>query len=323
MKIVFVGTVESSYAALDELIKNDITIEAVFTMDKNNYNTDFKSIRPLAEKAGITVYSIKNINDEVNIKKLRKIKPDIIFVIGISQIIKNEILQIPQYGCIGFHPSLLPKNRGRAVIPWTILNEESETGITLFYLDEKMDSGDIIVQKKITLEEKETARSLYDKVIKNLRLIIKDNIDDILNNNIKPIKQDEKEATYCAKRIPKDGLIDWSKSAHEIDKLIRATTKPYPGAFSYHKGKKIIIWSSKVINNDNYIAKPGQRVKIVKGEGVKVKTGDGLLLIREVEYEGIKYRADEFFKVPGNQFDNTYDLYLQMKEQYKLVKGGQ
>ncbi len=314
MKIVFIGTVESSYEALKELIKNNIEIEAVFTQDQNEYNTDFKSLRPLAEENGIEVYGIDSINEKKNIDRLKKINPDIIFVIGISQLIKKEILDIPDYGCIGFHPALLPKDRGRAVIPWTILKEKPKTGVTLFYMTEGMDDGDIIVQEEIEVDARETARTLYDKVIKKLRQVIRNNIEDILNNRIEARSQNEREATYCAKRTPKDGLIDWRESAVEIDKLIRATTHPYPGAFTYHKNKKLIIWSSELIEEDNFTAKPGQRVEIIEGKGVKVKTGKGLVLIKEVEYNGKQMLADELFNVSGNQFESLYDLYFQWQK---------
>ncbi|QTL99735.1 methionyl-tRNA formyltransferase [Iocasia frigidifontis] len=314
MKTVFIGTVESSYAALEELLRNNIDIDAIFTLDKNKYNSDFKRLKPLAENAGIKTYLIKNINNQENIERLKQIKPDFIFVIGISQIVKKQILKIPKYGCIGFHPSLLPKNRGRGVIPWTILREIKETGVTLFYLDEGMDSGDIIAQKKINIDERETARTLYDKVIKALKKVIRNNINDILQGNINLIKQDANKATYCAKRTPRDGIIDWNKSAYNIDKLIRATTKPYPGAYTYYKGKKLIIWSSELLNKDNHIAKHGQIVEIISGKGVKVKTGDGLLLIHEIEYLGKFMIASELFEFPGIKFDDLYDLYLQLKQ---------
>lgn len=302
MKIVFIGTVESSYEALSELIENDVKIEAIFTQESNTYNSDYKSLRPLAEKKGIEVFSIKNINDFENIEKLSEINPDIIFVIGISQIIGNEIVKIPKYGCIGFHPTLLPKGRGRAAIPWTILNEETETGVTLFYINEGIDTGDIIVQERIVLHERENARTLYDKLMVALRSVIKNNLENVLNNEISATKQNDYEATYYCKRVKQDGLIDWSISALEIDRLIRATTKPYPGAFTSHKGEQLIIWSSELVEKDNFSAVCGQRVEILENIGVKVKTGDGIILIKEVEYRGEIMNSSKLFKVVGNKF---------------------
>lgn len=317
MSLVFIGTVETSYNALDELIKRNIEINAVFTMDKNDYNTDFFPLRKLAEESNIKVYSFKNINDSNNVKIIKKITPDVIFAIGISQIIKPNILEIPKYGCIGFHPTLLPKDRGRAAIPWTILKEKNETGATLFYMTEGMDDGNIIAQEKIKVEPRENARTLYDKVNKNLRKIISENIFDILNNNVKTIKQNEDEATFCLKREPKDGLINWDNTAKNIDKLVRATTDPYPGAYTYYKGKKMIIWDTEIFDNKKYTAKNGQIVDICDGKGVLVMTRKKILLIKNVEYEGKNIRADELISYPGVQFDNIYDLYLELKNSLK------
>lgn len=305
MKIVFIGTVESSYIFLKELIEKDIKIEMVFTIFENNYNSDYRDLRPLCSKKNIKIKGIENINNQVNIEILKNIKPDFIFVIGISQLIKKEILEIPKYGCIGLHPSLLPKNRGRAVIPWTILNEEKETGVTLFKIDEGIDSGNILLQRKIKLEKRENANTLYKKILITIKEIVKMDVEKLIEREIKEIKQEEKKATYCAIRTLEDGKIDWTKSAKEIDKLIRATTSPYPGAYTYHKGEKLIIWESEIEEEDRWSALPGQRVEIKKGKGVLVKTGKGILIIKTISFKNQKIKAEDFFKIVGKKFNNN------------------
>lgn len=302
MKIIFIGAVESSYIFLETLLEKQIKIEKVFTIFDNKYNSDYRDLRPLCQKYNVEVVGIKNINDEENIKIIKEINPDFIFVIGISQLIKKEIIDIPKFGCIGLHPSLLPKNRGRAVLPWTILNEEKETGLTLFKIDEGTDSGDILVQEKIKISEREDSNTLYQKILLAIKKVIEENIENILTQEITYKKQLEEEATYCAIRTMEDGEIDWNKSAKDIDKLIRATTKPYPGAYTYHKGEKLIIWTSEIVEKDNWSALSGQRVEILKGQGVKVKTGNGILLIKDIEYEGQQLKADNFFKIVGKKF---------------------
>lgn len=302
MKIIFIGAVESSYIFLETLLEKQIKIEKVFTIFDNKYNSDYRDLRPLCQKYNVEVVGIKNINDEENIKIIKEINPDFIFVIGISQLIKKEIIDIPKFGCIGLHPSLLPKNRGRAVLPWTILNEEKETGLTLFKIDEGTDSGDILVQEKIKISEREDSNTLYQKILLAIKKIIKENIENIFTQEITYKKQLEEEATYCAIRTIEDGEIDWNKSAKDIDKLIRATTKPYPGAYTYHKGEKLIIWTSEIVEKDNWSALSGQRVEILKGQGVKVKTGNGILLIKDIEYKGQQLKADNFFKIVGKKF---------------------
>lgn len=302
MKIIFIGAVESSYIFLETLLEKQIKIEKVFTIFDNKYNSDYRDLRPLCQKYNVEVVGIKNINDEENIKIIKEINPDFIFVIGISQLIKKEIINIPKFGCIGLHPSLLPKNRGRAVLPWTILNEEKETGLTLFKIDEGTDSGDILVQEKIKISEREDSNTLYQKILLAIKKVIEENIENILTQEITYKKQLEEEATYCAIRTMEDGEIDWNKSAKDIDKLIRATTKPYPGAYTYHKGEKLIIWTSEIVEKDNWSALSGQRVEILKGQGVKVKTGNGILLIKDIEYKGQQLKADNFFKIVGKKF---------------------
>ena len=303
MKSVFIGTVKSSYIALETLLENGVDVDGVFTIFENNFNSDHIDLRPLCKKYKIPVYGIKNINDSENIKILEKINPDYIFIIGISQLIKKEILEIPKWGCIGFHPTLLPANRGRAVIPWTILQANHNTGITLFKIDEGMDSGDIIAQRKIKLDSRENSTSFYKKILINLKKLIEETSGSFLKGKITTKKQNDEEATYCAIRRKEDGLIDWGSSAEEIDGLIRATSKPYPGAYTYHKGEELIIWESELVEKDNWAAFSGQRVEIIPSTGVKVKTGKGLLLIKKIQYQGQEHFADEFFKVLGKRFE--------------------
>lgn len=306
MNIVFIGTVKSSLIALEELSKY-LIIGNVFTIIDNSYNSDATDLTNVCTQSKIKLHNIiGNINEQEYVDKLRDIKPDLIIIIGFSQLIKKTILEIPKYGCIGFHPSLLPKNRGRAVIPWTILNDEKETGITFFKIDEGMDSGNILYQSKIKLDKKETAASFYDKVLNSLKEGTKELIEKIKNKDLEGTKQDENKATYCAIRTKEDGEINWNDSANLIEKLIRACGKPYFGAYTYHKGKKVKILTAEVIETDNWNAFPGQRVEIIQGQGVKVKTGNGLLLIKDVEYEGIITKADKIFKIAGKRFKKEF-----------------
>lgn len=323
MSVVFVGAVGSSYIALEELIKKKVNISAVFTLDdKYTYNVStYKSLGPLTSKEDIPLYKIRNINDKDNIELITELNPDVIFVIGWSQLIKKELIDIPRYGCIGFHPSLLPKNRGRGVIPWQIINGEKNTGVTLFYIDEGTDTGDIIGQKRVPICSNDTSTTLYTKLMKELRTLIRENIDDILNGTVNRIEQDESLATYCAKRIPEDGCIDWSKSNEEIHNLIRAVTKPYPGAFTYYKGKKIIIWDSELVEDDNFIALEGQIVKIIKEHGVIVKTGNGLIMLKDIEVDGEEMNSSKYFKHEGHKLGINFIKEIEnLKEKVEILE---
>jgi len=303
MKIIFIGTVFSSYNALEELVENGLNVVAVFTIDPEFSKTisDFKSLDPLCEQHTIPLYKFKNINDEENMLKIIEYQPDYLFVIGLSQIISKKLISIPTKGCIGAHPSLLPMGRGRASIPWAIINNQTETGMSIFYIDEGVDSGPIISQSIVSIEPRENANSLYGKLNVSLREQIGRISSNIRNGTLEGVPQNDLIATYTAKRIPEDGLIDWKESNERIDRLIRATSKPYPGAYTYYKDKKLIIWSANIISQNKYIGTPGQIVKINRDNAVIVSTGDGLLEVIEVLYEGVNYQSYEVLNRVGEK----------------------
>jgi methionyl-tRNA formyltransferase len=259
----------------------------------------------LCEQYRIPSYKFKNINEEENIRKIKEYQPDYVFVIGLSQIISEELISIPTKGCIGAHPSLLPIGRGRASIPWAILNDQQETGMSIFYIDKGVDSGHIISQSIVPIESRENAQSLYRKLISSLREQIKRISPNIKNGTLDGVPQNDLIATYTAKRTLEDGLINWMESNERIDRLIRATSKPYPGAYTYYKDKELIIWSSNLINHNKYIGTPGQIVKINKNKSVLVSTGNGLLEILDVSYEGQDYQSFEVLKREGEKLRLT------------------
>ncbi len=286
-RLVLVGAVESSYAALEELALAGANVVEVFTLapEYAHRHSDFVDLRPLAQRFNIPVSGIRNINEPAIIARLESIAPDYLFVIGWSQIIGQALLDLPKFGCVGFHPALLPKNRGRAVIPWTILRRLPHAGATLFFLDEGIDSGNIIAQRAFDVVEDETARSLYDKVILSLRDMIRQIAPLLPGGQLPRTPQDHSQATYCAKRTPKDGLIDWQRSGHEIWTLIRAVSDPYPGAFTFHKKQKLTIWKADLVRESNHCGVPGQ-VLTVDESGALVQCGEGCIRVLEVQPEG-------------------------------------
>lgn len=303
-KIVFIGTVISSYHALEELLINKVPVAGVFTLDKEYIGSvsDYADLKPLCQEYNVPCYTFRNVNDAEVIDKLKELHPDYVFVIGLSQLVKREILDLPSLGCIGAHPSLLPKGRGRASLPWTIINEDQESGMSVFFLEDGPDSGDIIKQKRYAVSPSETATTLYEKTIKNLREIMKEIAPDLKKGTITAVAQDEKLATYTTKRVPTDGFINWeTMSTHEIDKLIRASTAPYPGAYTYYKKKKLIIWSAAKEESNEFVAIPGQVLKITKDGAVWIKTIDGILALEEVTFDKKKGKAADFVKAVGHK----------------------
>ena len=283
MKIVYVSGVKFGYHLLDTILKNNFKISTVFSYcdSKKSIYSDFVSFDSICNQFQIQNIKVDNINDEENIKILKSLKPDLILVMGWSQLLKKDIIQIPKLGVIGSHPTELPKYRGRAPIPWTIIKELSESALTFFYIEEGVDDGDIFAQEIFSISSDDDATSLYDKITNLGKKMIIKNLRLLENGKSKRIKQiQSKFIEYWPKRIPDDGLIDWSKPCKEIDTLIRATTYPYPGAFTFFKNQKIIIWKS--IFSETKICHPG-KILDVTSNYVIIGCVNGQIKIKSAE----------------------------------------
>lgn len=270
-RIAFATCVQLGLSCIEEILRMNGELDLLITLkdEKAKSKSGRIYLDEIAKKYNIPLIKINNINDPEVIVALKKEEIDWLFIIGWSQIARKEILNTPRKGCIGMHPTLLPVGRGRAAIPWAILKGLHQTGVTMFKLDEGVDTGDIIGQGKIELDDKTTATQLYRKVNEMHIVLISRYWDDIVNDRITLTKQDETKATEWPGRRPEDGEIFHSMTMDEADKLVRAVTHPYPGAY-YKAGDKIIrIWSA--------------RTDPVKGE---IKLMDGYLTPIHYEIEG-------------------------------------
>ncbi len=291
MKSILIGSVISSQIMLEEMISTNFPIDMVFSLDEA-YSQNVSGYFPLhetAKKNGIAYTKFQKINTNENIEIMREIQPDYIFVIGLSQLIDKKILDIPKKGCVGFHPTPLPKFRGRAAMVWQILLGVRDTKCSLFMLDEGMDSGDILGQEPYIIEETDYAKDVESKLCVSLRRLGNRVLQEIIDEKLVLQKQNEDEATYLLIRRPEDGQINWEKSIHEIHRLIRAVSKPYPGAFGLYDGKhQIIIWKAEILENKNIIGIHGQISKI--GENYFDVLGiDGILRITDWDnVDGVK-----------------------------------
>ncbi|WP_331376201.1 methionyl-tRNA formyltransferase [Sinorhizobium chiapasense] len=277
MRVVFVGTVESSKIALEALIKAGRTPTLVITLppEAAGRHSDFADIGELARAAEIAVFYSTNVNAPATLEAMAAIDPDLTLVVGWSQICQRPFREIAHKGTIGFHPAALPRLRGRAVIPWTILRDEDTTGSTLFWLDDGVDSGAILLQRLFPLATDETAGSLYAKHTANLAEMVVEAVAVVERGSAPRIEQDHDKASYCAKRTAEDGLIDWNASAGSILRLIRAVGAPYPGAYSFHNGEKIRIdAATRIENAGRFIGLVGQ-VQAHTDSGFIVLCGDG------------------------------------------------
>ena len=282
MRVVLVGAVESTRVALEAMRDGPCEVALVVTLDPalSQRHSDFVDLAPAAREAGAQLLAIRKTNDAETIAAIRAAEPDCVFVIGWSQICGPEFLSIAKGRTFGYHPAPLPRMRGRAVIPWTILNDEKISGSSLFWMDEGVDTGELIGQRFFHVAPRETAASLYAKHMDALADIVGQAIRDLATGEAPIIPQDEACATYCARRRPADGAIDWHQPAAEIDRLVRAVGRPYPGAYAWLGDKRITIWSTSLPSDNPHHASPGQVVGI-EGERLIVQTGSGLLAIEE------------------------------------------
>ena len=299
LRIALIGAVEASRVALDHLHRPGVEL-LVLSLEpsRSRRHSDYCDLAPISALMDVPSIPISNVNDPAVHAELRRFGPDIVAVFGWSQIVKEELRSIPRIGVLGWHPSALPRNRGRAVIPWTILQRATDTGFTIFWIDEGVDSGDIAAQVPVTVAPDETATTLYEKMMTAARMALSDLLPRLLAGEIPRCPQDHAQATYCAKRDVEDGRIDWTRSQDEIWTLIRASTRPYPGAFCDLPDGRLIIWSAEKSPARGSSGQPGQ-IQAVTSDGALVHCGDGAnLLVTVVEREpGKPQRAADVLKV--------------------------
>ncbi|MBL0373276.1 methionyl-tRNA formyltransferase [Rhizobium sp. KVB221] len=276
MRIVLVGAVESTQVALQTLIASGTPPSLVLTLPEDAFarHSDAMDLAPITTNAGIALHHCHDVNARETVETLKAHAPDLILVIGWSQLCKAEFRASARLGCIGFHPSALPSLRGRAVIPWTILTRQEITGSTFFWLDDGIDTGDILLQSRFRLGREETARSLYDKQLEAIKRMLPEVVEQFANGSPQRHAQGEDGISYCARRGPEDGLIDWHAPAADVLTLIRAAGDPYPGAFTTLKGERIVVCEARLFAmSDRYIGLTGQ-VQTSTASGFVVRCGD-------------------------------------------------
>jgi methionyl-tRNA formyltransferase len=298
LKTILIGSVESSKIVLEEMIAQHFYPEMVFSLDEQ-YSAEVSGYFPIheiAEKNNIPCRKFRKINDLEHINTIVELKPDYIFVIGLSQLVSKKLIQSAKLGTIGFHPTPLPKYRGRAAVVWQILLGVRKTKCSLFLIDEGMDSGDILGQEEYVIERDDYALDVTEKIGEALRSLLRRVLPQVMTGTLNPVKQNEEDATYLLKRIPEDGQINWNDPVEKIHTLIRATSKPYPGAFAnYDRDHKVIFWRADVIENKKYTGIPGQ-IAYVEKDSINIVCGDGLL--RLYEYDNI----DNVKIITGHKF---------------------
>lgn len=284
MKIVFMGTPDYAAVTLEKLIGSDHQIAGVFAQpDKRVGRKQILTPPPVkvtAQDHGIPVYQPNSLRDGEALEILKEINPDIIVVVAYGKILPEEILNLPKFGCVNGHASLLPKYRGASPIQWCIVCGEKKTGVTVMQMDKGMDTGDILTQKEVEIGEKETAEELFER----LSVISADLMLETINNieNIAPVKQNEDEATYAPIIKKEMALLDFSKSATELYNAVRGYYS-WPCAFFFLNGKRIKVIEAKVGNPTNQ--SPG--IVVGNTDALEIACGDGVTLkLLTVQPEG-------------------------------------
>ncbi|WBU63458.1 methionyl-tRNA formyltransferase [Paracoccus aerodenitrificans] len=291
MKTAFIGAVEGSAVALRTLCEKGQSPDLVVTLpvELAGAHSDFADLGPLAADYGLRLMrSPRSESDEV-MAALRQLQPDLVMIIGWSQLIGPGMIALPRLGVLGFHPSPLPRMRGRAVLPWQILTRQSQGGATLFWIGEGVDDGPIAAQSVFTIDpDRITVRELYDKAVAEMACLLPPLVADLAAGNRPAMPQNHENATICARRRAEDGMIDWSLPATEIDRLIRAVGPPYPGATTRaSKGAEVTITAARVHPREGYyIGLPGQ-IQNIDGQIVTVMAGDGRC-IDLLEWRGVE-----------------------------------
>lgn len=297
MKVIFMGTPDFAVGTLHALVEagHEVTL-AVTQPDKPKGRGKAMQFTPVKEAAlehGIPVYQPKKIREPECVEYLRTIPADVIVVVAFGQILPKEILEMPKYGCINVHASLLPKYRGAAPIQWAVIDGEKETGVTTMQMDVGLDTGDMMMKCIVPVEKDETGGSLFDKLSGEGAKLLVRTLEAVEAGTIVYEKQDHEQSTY-AKMIHKGlGDIDWNMDAEAIERLIRGLN-PWPSAYTKLNGKTLKIWIADVLEGESGV--PGQVMSVTK-DTICVGTGKGQLALKEIQLEGKKrMSADAFLR---------------------------
>ena len=291
LRIVFMGTAELSCPSLDALTRGpDFEVVAVVTQPDRPKGRDLKvqpsPVKELAARKGLPVRQPEKARDEGFLEELHRLQPDLIAVAAYGQILPQNILDLPRFGCLNVHTSLLPKYRGAAPIQWAILNDEAETGVTIMKMDAGLDTGDILAQQPTPIHPEDTSETLHDRLAELGAELLMQTISDYVAGRIQPRPQPTEGVIYAPKINKQDGRIDWRQPARAIGNRVRAMV-PWPSAFAYLPDQLpahlLKIWQAEVV--ESTAGAPGEIIQANK-TGIVVACGQGALRILALQREG-------------------------------------
>jgi methionyl-tRNA formyltransferase len=315
-RVGIIGAVTSTAVTIKALHKYGFSIVGVLGYEPDNPEkvSGWNDLKSLSSTLELPYQGFKKINEQRHIDWMKKKEVDILFAVGFSQLLNRQWLKMPNLGCIGFHPTSLPKGRGRAPLAWIVL-EERKGAANFFLMGEGADDGPIFVQEPFFLKEDDDATSVQKLILDATRSALNKWLPELKKGAWSPVPQDELLATWYGKRTPLDGLIDWRNAATDIDLLIKGSTTPHPGAYTFHKGKKLRIWKS-VVETEIPIQGVTGRILLQNPEkGYLVQCGEGLLWLNkwtlDSTTESIQLRIGE--KLGFNVEEEIYKIWRHLK----------
>ena len=304
MKIIFMGTPEFAVPCLDALVNNGYDVDAIVTQPDKPFGRKQSELKAPPVKEAALKHGIKTILQPVKVRtpeflaSIQELEPDLIVTAAYGRILTKAVLEVPRLGCINVHGSLLPKYRGAAPIQWALINGVKVTGITTMFMDEGMDTGDILLQRELVITPDMNSQELNEKLMVLGAETLIETIRAVENDTLIRLAQDHSKAVNVPMMKKEMGLIDWSKSAVEIHNLVRGTN-PWPGAYTFYRGERLKIWKTALMGECpihspeaglNELArevKPGKVLKIFK-ESMIVATGNDCLLITELQFDNCR-----------------------------------
>lgn len=295
MRIIFMGTPEFAVPSLEILIKNGYEIAAVVTQPDRPKGRGRRlappPVREYAEKAGLKVVQPEKVKTPEFLSWLREIEPELLVTVAYGRILSKEVLEVPKYGCINVHASLLPRYRGAAPIQWSLINGEKVTGVTTMYTDIGVDTGDMLLKREVAVAENMTAGELHELLAPMGAEVLLETLKRLENGTLTRTPQPQEESSYAPVIHKETGKIDWNRTSLEIHNLVRGTN-PWPTAFTLYQGERLKVWKTRLIpdsdavcrNRTNGGERPGTICRITRG-GLIVKTGDGYIDIEEVQFD--------------------------------------
>lgn len=307
VRIAFIGCVGEGRRSLETLLALGEDVAVVFTLvsDVAARTSGAVAWEEVCEKAGIPLHYVRTMHDPDAMAVMRAVAPDLVFCVGWTQLLRRDLLALPRLGCIGFHASMLPEYRGRAPVNWAIIRGERETGNSMIVLDEGVDTGDIVAQRRIEITDEDTCATVYDKVAASEVEMLREVMPLIHAGQMPRLVQDHTRATVLPRRRPEDGIIDWSASTAQLYDWVRALTHPYPGAFTLlPNGEPLFVWEASRWRPGPGGQPPSEPMPgwlRVSGSPSRllVGTGDGDLCLEQVEFGGMEMAgADLIASVP-------------------------